>query len=136
MLTNANLTVYNRYIDPATRSEAYQRAHIKGVFWENRSAANKLAAGGQIAADKARVFIPLQRGLNYVKPKAWQALSKKAGKRTLQEGDIIVNGLVSDGITGAFSVSDLQAKYDDVLVITSIDRQDALDLGHWEVSAK
>jgi hypothetical protein len=136
MLTNANLTIYNKYIDATTRTEKYQRAVIVGVMWENRSAANKLASGGQIAADKARVFVPFTRGANYVKPKAWQALPNKAGKWTIQEGDIIVYGLVSDEITSSFTVSGLQAKYDDVLTVTSIDRQDALSLGHWEVGAK
>lgn len=136
MLTNANLTVYNKYVDSATRSEKYQRASIIGVFWENRSAANKLATGGQIAADKARVFVPFQRGANYVKPKAWANLANKAGKWTLAEGDVIVYGLVSDEITGSFSITDLQKKHDDVLTVTSVDRQDALGLGHWEVGAK
>jgi hypothetical protein len=136
MLTNANLTIYNKYIDATTRSEKYQRAIIVGVFWENRSAANKLASGGQVASDKARVFVPFARGANYVKPKAWQALTTKTGKWTIQEGDVIVYGLVSDTIGDSFTVTDLQAKYDDVLTVTSVDRQDALSLGHWEVSAK
>lgn len=136
MLTNANLTIYNKYIDPATRTEKYQRATITGVFWENRKAANKLASGGQIASDQARVFIPFRCGAAYIKPKAWQALSVKTGKWTLQEGDIIVNGAVTDEITTSFTVTALKAKYDDVLAITSVDTNDALNLEHWEVGAK
>ena len=136
MLTNADMTIYNRYIDSATKTEKYQRALIIRVMWENRKAANVLSAGGQIAVDKARVFIPFARGALYLKPKAWLALTTKTGKWTIQEGDIIVKGLVSDEIGTGFSASDLQKKYDDVLTVSSVDTMDALSLRHWEVGAK
>ena len=135
MRTNANLTVYNKYIDPTTRSEKYQRVGIVGVAWENRKAANVRSTGGLAAADQARVFIPLARGTNFLKPKAWQALTTKTGKWTLQVGDLIVKGLVSDEIQTGFTVTQLKAKYDDVLVITSVDTMDAGSPGmqHWNL---
>ena len=137
MRTNANLTVYNKYIDPTTRSEKYQRVGIVGVAWENRKAANVRSTGGLAAADQARVFIPLARGTNFLKPKAWQALTTKTGKWTLQVGDLIVKGLVSDEIQTGFTVTQLKAKYDDVLVITSVDTMDAGSPGmqHWNLGA-
>jgi hypothetical protein len=150
MRTNADLTVYNKYIDPATRSEAYQRASIKAVTWEGRKGGTVLTSGGQIELDLARVFIPLARGVDFLSPKAWQALDDRTGIWTFQIGDVIVRGVITDEITTAmtdpithvvtpaFTVSKLRAKYDDVLVITSVDLMDAgsLALRHWQVGAR
>jgi hypothetical protein len=136
MMTNADLTIYNRYTNAG--SEVYQRTQIQGVAWENRKASNTLAAGGSIAADQAVVFIPLARGAAYKKSKAWLALVSKTGYWTLQPGDYIVKGLVSDEISGGFTMTSLKAKYDDVLQITSVDTMDAgsANMQHWKVSAK
>jgi hypothetical protein len=145
METNSNLTIYNRYIDATTRSEKYQRVQIIAVMWENRKASNVLATGGNMAADSVSVYIPRQRGANYLAPKAWQALTSKTGKWTLQIGDVIVRGLVSDEIhdavvsppSAAFTLTDLKAKYDDVLTIRSVDLMDAgsYSLQHWQLGA-
>jgi hypothetical protein len=131
------MTVYNKYIDPATRLEKYQRVGIVAVAWENRKAANVRSTGGLASADQARVFIPFACGVNFLQPKAWQALTTKTGKWTLQVGDLIVKGLVSDEIQTGFTVTALKAKYDDVLVITSVDTMDAGSPGmqHWNIGA-
>jgi len=137
MRTNADLTLYNRYIDPITRAAKYQRTVIVSVFWENRKAVNRSKAG-DIASDQAAVYIPFARGMNYIRPRAWQALTTKTGRWTLQEGDVIVKGVVADEITTGFTVSDLEAKYDDVLTITSVDTMDygSQHLRHWQLGAK
>ena len=143
--TNSDVTLYNRYL--SSGAEKYQRTVITGVAWENRKAANVLASGGNIASDQVAVYIPLARGAAYVAPKAWLALSSKTGYWTLNVGDVIVRGAVTDEIheavvgppaVAAFRLSDLKAKYDDVLAITSVD---AMDMGspsmqHWQVGAK
>lgn len=138
MKTNADLTIYNKYTDPTTRTEKYQRTQVRRVAWENSKASNVLQTGGQIAADQATLYIPFQRGANYLKPKAWQALTTKTGKWTIQEGDLIVKGLVSDTISSSFTPTALKAKYDDVLVISSVDTMDAGSpaMHHWQVGAK
>ena len=144
MRTNCDITIYNKYI--SSGADKYQLTVIPLVEWENRKAANTLATGGNINADSATIFIPFARDANYVKPKAWQALSSKTGKWTLQKGDFIVKGVVSDTIhdavvspaSAAFNISDLKKKYDDVLEISSVDTMDfgSLSLQHWKVSAK
>jgi hypothetical protein len=136
MRSNADLTIYNKYVG-LDRIEVYQRTQIKAVTWENRKGSNVLRTGGQNAADQARVFIPLLRP-NYLGPVAWQNLPVKTGKWTLQIGDFIVRGLIPDDLTAAFAASDLQSKYDDVLVISSVDRMDegSLVMQHWMVGAK
>ena len=145
MKTNTGMTVYNKYIDATTRTERYQRTQISAVMWENRKAANVLKSGN-IAADQAAIYIPFSLGANYISPAAWLKLSTKTGKWTLKEGDVIVKGLVTDEITvasvgpppvAAFTVSDLAAKYDDVLTIRSVDTMDmgSISMQHWQVGA-
>jgi hypothetical protein len=136
MRTNSDLTIYNKYI--VAGAETWQRTQISAVAWEWRKAANVIASGGQISADSARVFIPYARGTNYTAPKAWQALVTKTGKWTLQIGDVIVKGLVTDAIGPAFTISALKAKYDDVLVISSVDPMlsGSQSMWHWQIGAK
>ena len=149
MKTNAEATLYNKTINPSTRAEEFQRTVLTAVYWENRRAVNKIASGGDIKADKAMVMIPQSEGANYLDPVAWQKLADKTGKWTLQAGDVIVRGAVTDEITDevidelteevtpAFTVSDLKRKYDDVLSITTVDWMDAGSekVNHWEIGA-
>ena len=138
MKTNSDITIYNKYIVAATRTEAYQRTQVQDVAWESRKAANVLATGGNLAADAARIFIPFARDEDYLDPKAWQALSTKTGKWTLQVGDIIVKGLISTEISGATTITTLKNTYDNVLIITSVDTMDmgSESMQHWQVGAR
>ena len=136
MRTNSDLTLFNRYL--VAGAETYQRTVIADVAWENRKAANVLASGGNLAADSVAVYIPLARGDDYLAPKAWQALVSKTGQWTLQVGDVSVRGTVTDTIGPSFTLTALKAKYDDVLVITSVDTMDSGSpaLQHWQLGAK
>ena len=139
MESNTSMTLYNKISDTT-----YQRTVLSAVEWENRKAVNGMKSGA-LATNTARVFISMGIA-NYVKPKAWLALVSKTGKWTLAEGDMIVKGTVTDEIhpavvsppSAAFTVSNLKAKYDDVLAITSVDTFDmgSMALRHWEVGAK
>lgn len=137
--TNASITVYNRYIDTTTTppSEAWHSAQIAGVAWENRKASNTLASGGRIQADQAAIYIPKERDANYLQPREWQALATKGDYWTLQEGDVIVRGLVDDVISASFTMTALKRAYNDVLTISSVDLYDngSRSLQHWKVSA-
>ena len=132
MKANADITIYNKYID--SRDEKYQRTVVSSVYWQNIRAASQWRNGGDIAANKVAIYIPLSSGDDYLEPKAWQAA--KTGKFTLQEGDYIVHGEVTDEITSSFTVSDLKAKYDDVLAIAEVDPHLYGGLKHWKVTAK
>ncbi len=150
MNTNTSMTIYNKIAG----TETYQRTVISAVEWENRKAINGLK-NGALASNSARILVPmtLSEVSNYVKPKAWQALTSKTGKWTLQEKDVVVKGEVTDEIhvavaysagppvveaSPAFTVTSLKSKYDDVLEITSVDTFDmgSLALQHWELGAK
>lgn len=64
--------------------------------------------------------------------------SGRFGKWTLAVGDYLVKGLVADEITTGFSVTNLKAKYDDVVQAKSVDTFDmgSASLRHWKVSAQ
>lgn len=136
MKTNADLTLYNKYVDPATRSEKYQRTVIHEVLWENRKAANVIKSG-LMEADQASIYIPFQRGACFLSHTEWQALTSKTGWWTLQVGDFVVRGVVTDEITSSFTITGLKAKYNDVLSIKSVDTMDygSQALRHWQIGA-
>ena len=137
MIPNTDITIYNKYIDPTTRLEKYQRTEVKFVVWQ----ATKARAGssnGLLASNVATVFIPFALGTQYVWPKAWLALTTKTGKWTLQEGDVIVKGIVTDEIGTSFTMTALKAKYDYVVTVSSVDAMDqgSPNMQHWQVGAK
>jgi hypothetical protein len=133
-----DVTIYNGYI--SSSDKAYQRAAIKADLWSDRKAKNVLASGGNIAVDSAMLVISPNRDSNenYTEPVAWRALVTKTGKWTLQEGDIVVKGAVTDTISASFTPSQLRAKYDNMLVVSSVDTLDdgMSGLRIYKVSAK
>ncbi len=131
MITNKTMTIYNKIAG----TETYQRTVIPGqVQWEGRKGVNGLRTGA-LAANTARVIIPMSLAKDYMRPKAWQSLTPKTGKWTLKEGDIIVMGTAVAEVP-AFTVSSLKNKYDYVLEITSVDPYYGGALSHFEVGAK
>lgn len=130
MRTNCNITIYNKYIVAGT--ETYQRTQITGVEWDNHKGAN-IIKSGLVTADQASIYIPWARCRAYFSPKSWLSLGSKTGKWTVAPGDYIVKGLVSDEITAGFTMTNLKAKYDDVLQIKSIDVRDMGSLGMWHI---
>ena len=137
MKTNASMTIYNKYTED--QAEKYSATKISAVYWEDRKASNVIASGGNISADQSRLFIPMLKNLlTFKKPKAWKALVDKSVAWTLQVGDIVVKQLVDDEITTEFTITHLKAKYDDVMVISSVDTRDmgSMELRHWQVGLK
>jgi len=133
MIPNGHITIYNRYF--VSRVETYQRTVIKNVVWEATKAVSGRSTG-VLASNVATVFIPMARGADYLKPKAWQAA--RSGKWTLQEGDVIVRGEATDNITTEYTITSLRAEYEDVVTITSVDAMDqgSPNVQHWEVGCK
>lgn len=132
MRTESDCTIYNKYL--VGRVETWQRVQIEGVHWEQRHARE-----GNEDNDFTLVFIPFARGDDYLKPHEWQTLTTKTGAWTLQIGDVIVKGLVADElVVGTFTLSNLKAAYDDVLMIASVDTRDfgSSNMQHWEVTAR
>ena len=135
MITNTSVTVYNKYVDPSTRSEKFQRSTIAKALWESVSASVR-AKMVNAPADTATIAIPFSECANYLQPKAWS--QDKTGHWTLQDGDVIVRGTISDEITDLFTISDLYSKYDSILKISSVAQMDqgSPNTHHYLIGAK
>lgn len=139
MKTNCALTLYNKYYDANTKKNVYHRKTIPAAMWENRKARNVLATGGNIAVDQATIYIPVKENIDsFLSPKNWQGLTDKSENWTLQRGDLVVKGQISDEVNDEFPPTKLKAKYDDVLEISTIDTMDmgSQNMRHWQVGAK
>ena len=136
MRTNTDITVYNKYI--VSREAVYQRTVVAKAMWQGVDGTKLITSGGQLSDDKAAIYIPSSNRPAHLDPVEWQELVDKSDKWTLQNGDYIVKGSVSDEITALFTISDLKAKYNDVLVITNVKKHDygSASMQHWKIGAK
>jgi hypothetical protein len=133
VIPNAHVTIYNRYIH-TDRSEKWQRSEIFNCVWQGVSAIARFKE--QVPANTILILIPFASGAGYAEPKAWQA--SKASQWTLQEGDVIVRGLVTDEIDTEYTITSLRAEHQHVVQIASVAAMDegSPNVQHWEVQAK
>ena len=116
--TNTDCTLYKKSV--VSGAETWTRQVIEDVFWENRKAAN-VNRSGLLEADSVAIYIPFARGSISIKP-----------------GDFVVKGSVSDEISGSFTITDLKAKYADVVRVRSVDTMDygSAHMQHWQIGAE
>lgn len=132
MNTNADITLYNRGYDRATRTDCWLRTQIKGVSWYGGQAVT-VGEQGLLTADKYTVRIPLgsaSAGKRFVSPEEFKAaaVDTLAGLWTLQAGDVIVQGLVDTDITAPAQATVMPNSF--VIMGTSDNRRGALP--HWK----
>ena len=131
MIPNAHITVYNKYIEDHV--EKFQRSEVMNCVWQGVSAIARFKE--QVPANTILIMIPFASGLAYQEPKAWQI---DRDGWTLQEGDIVVRGMVTDEIAGAYGLKQLYAEHQYVVAIASVAAMDegSPNVQHWEVQAK
>lgn len=91
MITNADLTIYNRILNKETKLDEYHRTVIRGIWWFVKNK-RTLTDNGLLAADEYYVRIPYHAdfgGKRFVPPKDWTG---DPGTWTLQANDHIVKG--------------------------------------------
>lgn len=98
MITNADITIYNHYIDPATRQTAYVRHVIQDVSWY-ASVNVSAASGGLVGGDVYKIRIPPealadgQPALDAYRPAPeYAGLKDTDGVWTVQNGDYFCRG--------------------------------------------
>lgn len=135
MITNADVTIYNKYFDKATRTDKYKRTVLKGVFWDHKKAVNMIKSGME-NAHSVSIMIPfsMDTDKSYISPKEFYK-SPGVNNFTLSEGDRVVKGIIDFEITG--KVSDLDKDYE-AFTIVSVDPKDfgSPHMQHWEISAR
>jgi hypothetical protein len=131
LIPNGHITIYNKYIE--TRVEKFQRTVIRDVVWQAQKGI--ATTRFQTPTNTALILIPFAHGTQYALSKAWQV---DRDGWTLQEGDVIVRGAVTDEITAGFTITDLRAKYDHVVTVVTVDAMDqgSPNVQHWEVGCK
>ena len=133
MIPNAHVTIYNKYVDASTRTEKWQRTEVFNCVWQGVSAIARFKE--QTPANTIFIMIPFASGLAYQEPKAWQV---DRDGWTLQEGDIVVRGLVTDEIDTEYSMKDLRTDHQYVAQIASVAAMDegSPNVQHWELNCK
>lgn len=108
------MTIYNKYFSVDRGEYIWERYGIAEVFWD--STRNVLFDKGFTSSDSCTVHVPFYSNYmnSFVDSITFQ--SNPNGNWTIQIGDIIVKGLITDEIT---KQSDLESKYENVFNVTS-----------------
>ena len=109
-LCNDVITVFNARVDPEEGGNVWMPTVITGVSWWATDASTVDASkGGLVAANRVTVRIPadaIAEGKAYADPISYRNADSVADLWTLQNGDIIVRGDVSDTQTSSGSAGD------------------------------
>lgn len=139
MLTNADITIYNKWYNRVTRLDEWHRVQIRGVEWYGGQAVTVTDHGLQTAATYT-VRIPAASSLSdraFVLPEDWAGTSSDALAQfwTLQAGDIVVRDLVDNDISKA---ADVTGKYSECFTVTGWrdNRRGSPAVQHWRVDGK
>lgn len=129
MMTNTNMSVFNKYTNSFTKDITYKRHIIDHVFWDDSKGVN--LNHGYDEADEVNVYIPKDKNdmSDYVKPKQYNG-----NGWTLQNGDFIIKGeVVEDEVSG---IKDLSAY--ETFTITMVDDKDfgSNNMHHFEIRGK
>jgi hypothetical protein len=139
MISNADMTIFNKYYDRNLGHDVYLRSYLYSINWQG-SRAVTVNDKGLLTADFTEVFTYPDSAINktYLKPKAWANSGEKELYFTFNAGDIIVKGITDFNLTGIkpYNLEGLKNAWDDVLTIVSV--MDLTDTGlpHWEIGAK
>lgn len=139
MVTNADITLYNKVYDRDTGTNRYYRTVLKGVNWQDTTAVQPTDKG-IVSADVAEIYIPFtaETEKQFRKPKNFVKETEKTGFFTVEAGDLVVRGIVEDELTSAKDEERLKNAYDDVRVIAVVETNDngSPEMQHWNVTAE
>lgn len=100
MKPNADITIYHRYTDSATRMDAYTRTVYRGVYVFDCKAAN-VSKSGLADADSVKIHL-------------------KETDLNVSEGDFIALGICETDISSDYPIKQLQKDYR-CIVVTKVD---------------
>lgn len=130
MITNADITIYNKKYDPKIRGDTWHRAVLKGVhlYCEHKV---QLLATGLVNADLYKIRVPLdvETDKQYVPPGEYRVAGDVSGMWTIQKGDYIVRGIGPD----VSSPVELQKLIIDTCKVTAWSDNRRGGLPHWRI---
>lgn len=112
MITNADLTIYNRKLNPDTRQYTWHRTELPGIHWYTDQKVQIFAGDkGLASADLIKIRVPTDaRDKPYLPPEEYAALPYGGHTEywTAENGDLFVRGIIQEEIA---KESDLQNKH-------------------------
>ncbi len=131
---NREITLYNRHENTDGTVEWY-KTNIPGCFVKNVPLL-KLSSG--IGTEGSQNIVRIRKSDDYLPPQEWMTVKYRKPKFTLQSGDIVVIGNVSDHIdeysAGSRSSDILQKYKSNCFVIASVSVNDSGSLAHYKIS--
>lgn len=102
MLTNADITIYNRWYNTTTRLDEWHKTQISGVNWYGGQAVT-VGDKGLVSASTYKVRIPASSApdkKSFVAPDVYSAAAADALAVlwTFQDGDVIACGLIDTDV--------------------------------------
>lgn len=91
MLTNAELTIFNKYPDKISKKFVYIPHYVEAV-WFYRDQKTSVVDGGLISADAFKIRIPYSECEDWLPPNDYTELANPDGKWTVQNGDFFIVG--------------------------------------------
>ncbi len=139
VITNADITIYNKIYNKEEGSNVYHRTVLCGVNWQDTTIVQPVA-NGIISADVTNIYIPflVETNKQYRKPKNFITDSDKNAVFTLSPEDIVVKGILDLEIASQKDIQKLKDSVDDVRVIASVETNEngSIDMQHWKVVAE
>lgn len=134
MITNADITIYNKYIDNNTRTVKYKKTYLYGVNWQEKQTINigDKSTNKAYSIDIVTVYIPFTVSSlkAYIEPTKYYKLSEEEKNNyfTINNEDIIARGIIDKDI---MKISDL----DNGVLIDSVITNDngSYFMKHWQV---
>lgn len=91
MLTNAEITIFNRRSDKDSKKFVYIPHYISDV-WFHTDQKTSVMTGGLTSADSYQVRIPYEECSGWISPEEFTALTDLLGRWTAQNGDLFIVG--------------------------------------------
>lgn len=91
MLTNASLTIFNRFPDSQSRKFVYIPHYIPNV-WFHTDQKISVGDGGLKSADVYKIRVPYSECVDWMPPNDFADLAAPEGKWTVQNGDFFAVG--------------------------------------------
>lgn len=139
VITNADMTIYNKVYDRDSGSNEYHKTFLKGVNWQSTTQIVP-SDNGVISANVAEIYIPFMVDTDkvYKAPRNFINDNDKEDCFTISPGDIVIKGIIEDEITSQNDEKRIKNTFDDVRVIAGADTNDngSVEMQHWKVMAE
>ena len=111
MITNADITIYNREYATESRTDIWHRTVIRNVWFHTENKVQQTDSGLK-SNDICKIRIPKNSPeKEYLDPEGYAAASNKKKYWTIQEDDIVVKGECPYGITKPADLKQLHKRY-------------------------